>query len=730
MAQPAPSAAPSTDEQRRQQQCAQKWIAELGVSEKAQRKWLEDGKKIIRRYKDQTRLEDAKRRYAMLWSNVETMKPAVYARPPQPVVSRRFDDEDPVARSASEVLERALSTSVELQDLDGRLKEARDDYVLIGRGVSWERYVPTHGPEVTPEIALQVVGNGDDDDTPTSYKDDDGNTYEAGDERVQLRDDGSAFMLGEPYRPVIYEEAVTDYVNYEDFGHSVARTWPEVWFVWRRVYLDRDELVKRFGNVGKLVPLDWGPIQQGKEDTESRLTRKAAIYEIWDKRSKKAYWISKSWNSSPLDERDDPLKLQDFFPCTKPLLATTANDSVIPRADYVFYQDQAEEIDKLTARIAELQDALKVRGFYAGDGKTNLNQLFNSPNNTLIPVPEWVRLKEGGGARGMVEYWPIDLVVNALNSLIEQRGQLINDVYQITGVGDLLRGMNDPRATATAERIKGAWGTLRIRDKQKELIRFARDILRIKAEVIAQKFDPDTLKQISGVKLPTQAEKQAVEQQLQMQAQQAQMAPQAPPAPGQPSQMMGHNGGPPMPPEPTEEQAMILASPTWEEVIALLRDNAARQFRIDIETDSTIEPDEAEEKAAATELLQAVAAFIAQWGPQVQANPALAPLAAGMLKFAIRRFRAGRELETLIETTMKQIMAAPPPAQQAPEPPDKTPVEVQVLKNQGEEIKQAGEDRRANLQAQVDMSEQALDAEAMRAKLALVPRDPDPQVAV
>jgi hypothetical protein len=50
--------------------------------------------------------------------------------------------------------------------------------------------------------------------------------------------------------------------------------------------------------------------------------------------------------------RDDPLKLEGFFPCPPPLNATIAQGSTIPVPDYVLYQDQAEELDDLTGRIA------------------------------------------------------------------------------------------------------------------------------------------------------------------------------------------------------------------------------------------------------------------------------------------------------------------------------------------------------------------------------------------
>lgn len=720
-------------EQRRLSQCAQRWIGELGLSEKAQHKWLQRAKRITALYKRENSADDARRRFAMLWSNTQTILPAVYSRPPQPVVTRRFKDADPVGRAASEVLERALVFSIDKQDFDGRMRSSAFDYVLIGRGQAWERYVPTHGPEVTPEIELQPVTTGDTGEE--SFQDPDGKAYEG---EVMRREGGEPYGLGEPYEPVIYEESLTDYVNWEDFGHSVARTWDEVSYVWRRVYLTREQCIERFGEkLGKLVPLDWGPVQQGRADEGARLQRKAAIYEIWSKPERKVYWISKSWNSRPLDERDDPLGLDGFFPCGRPLLATTANDSVIPVPDFVFYQDQAEEIDELTARIAHLQKALKVRGFYAAAQTTNLNNLLNSDNNMLIPVPDWVKMKEGGGVAGNIEWFPIAQVVAALQALLEQRAQMIADVYQITGVADIMRGMNDPRATATAEKIKGQWGTLRVRDRQTEMQRFARDQLRIKAEVIAEKFDAETLKAMSGVKLPTAAEKAELQAQIQQQQAQAALAAQAqqaaPQMPGAPPSQMGHNGGPPMPAEPPEEIQAILRSPTWEDVIGLLRNNALRQFRIDIETDSTIEPDEAAEKAAAVEFIGAVGQMIAQWGPAIEAQPLLAPMAGAFIKWGSRKFRAGREMEDVIDSTVDDIVAAaanaPPPGAPAAEPPDQTPIAVAQIEQQTANIEEQGETQRAMIQAQVDQGQQAIDQQSNQLKLVAINRDPYPQGA-
>lgn len=716
------------EERRRMQQAAlaRKWIAEIGVSEKAQQKWLTRARKIAKLYKRES-TEKAERRFAMLWSNTETIRPAIYSRPPQPVVVRRFKDADPVGRVASEALERALAFSIDAQNLDNVLKLVRDDYTLVGRGQAWIRYCPTYGAEVTPEpVEVVQVTNAEDGKVTYQSKDDPELTF--GEEQVSEGEGGLLMAQPEPYQPVAYEEVVVDYLAWDDFGHEPARVWEEVGYVWRKAYMDRAELKRRFGEeLGAKIPLDWSPKANARQDKVDESAKKAVIYEVWDKRTKKVLWLSLCWNDGPLDVRDDPLGLSGFFPCPKPLLGSTTNESLIPTPEYAYYQDQAEEIDDLTAKIAQLQDELRVRGLYPGEGKGSIEAALKASNTVLIPVADWLSFKEQGGIRGMIEWWPLDQVVAALKAAIELRRQLIDDVYQITGVADIMRGSTDPSETATAQGIKAQWGSMRVRDRQKEIVRFARDLIALEAEVIAERFGIDTLARMTGVQLPMQADKEAARAQVQMLQQQAALMAMS----GQPA--------PPIPPELEQ----ILSTPSWEEVKALLEDDAMRQFRIDVETDSTIEPDEAEEKAATTELLTALGSFVAQWGPVVQTTPAMAPMVGELLKWAVRRFRAGREIEDVIERTMNQMMAGgarPPPQEQqaAPaEPPGPTQAEValkqaELAVAERKVAVQAAEVERKRARDEADI---ALEAEDLRLRqgqqtidaMAAV-RDPNPQV--
>jgi hypothetical protein len=679
---------------------AQRWIAELDLAEREEAEWRRRGKRVIQRYKDERKngkgnanaaLID-QRKFSILWSNVQTLGPAIYARTPNAVVSRRFKDADPVGRQASEVLERAANFSLEEYDFDYQMVQVRQDYLLPGRGTVWLRYVPT----------MKDVRVGLEDGRDPTGK-------EIEPEEIEEDEDGQ-FMTDEM---VDYEQVFCEHVAWDDFVTSSAREWNEVRWVARRVFLTRDELIDRFGEkIGKAVPLDWLPKGASKDKSESEdYFKKSQVYEIWDRTSKKAYWINKSYSEEPLDVRDDPLKLKDFFPCPRPVLATTGQDSMIPVPDYALYQDQAEELDELTAKMGFLIDALRMVGMYNAVNKVELARVFSPGNeNKLIPIEGWTSFQEGGGAKGSIEWVPIDMVIQTLQGCIETRRQVIEDIYQITGISDILRGDTDARETLGAQQIKAQWGSLRVRDRQREMARFARDVIRMKAEIIGEHFSLETLKAMTGVKmLDDQAQKQQLQQQIQMQQQQAQaQGQQAPPIP--------------------DDVTQILERPTWEEVMALIRDNAMRSFRVEIESDSTIEPDEQAQKASAVEFLTTIGTLISNAGPMVQMAPPLGKLVGEGVKFVTRRFRIGREMEETIDQVMDEISqmpAAPPPGSEV----DQSGTQIAQIDAQSEQIKAQAMLQGKQMDAQMQQQEIPIRMAELQLKQAAMQRDPDPQVA-
>lgn len=669
------------------QSVAARWISELDLSERYQKKYLDRCSKIRDRYKDKQADQISnfqRRRFAVLWSNIETLKPACYARLPVPVVTRTFNDHDPVGRLASEVLERALKVSLDNYDFDQVMKCLRDDFLLYARGVPWVRYVPVFGAAPMDEAA-----------EPPEMEEGGADVMSVITEMTGKKPTASG---QEPVNEVVTDETtICDHVCLEDFGTNAARTWDEVRFGWRRTYLTREQLIKRFGKeIGGKVPLDWKPEDRTSEKEVDQFA-KAMVYEIWDKESRKVYWINRSFPDRPLDERDDPLKLRNFFPFPKPAYGTLPGDEIIPIPDYIYYQDQAEEVDNLTLRIGLLMDALRMVGMYAGEEKLTLQQVFKkSSENQMIPVDGWAQWAEKGGIKGVVEWVPVDMVMTVLQGLFECRDKIMGQIYEVTGISDIMRGESEASETATAQQIKSNWGSSRVREKQKEIARIARDVMRIMGEVIAEKYGIDTLKRMTNVKLLTRAEKAQVDQwqmavkqlEAQMQAQQPSAMPGQPPQPGMPPQA----AAPPMPamqppPPPFPPEMMdLMGQPAWEDVKELLENEAERMFRIDVEADSTIEPDMQQARQGATEYLTSMGALISQALPAVQAAPALGEYLGEVIKATGRLYPFGRQFEEVVDRTMASI--AQQPQQSQPDPAmEKAEAEKAAALEQAEKYK-------------------------------------------
>ena len=242
---------------------------------------------------------------------------------------------------------------------------------------------------------------------------------------------------------------------------------------------------------------------------------------------------------------------------------------------------------------------------------------------------------QNGGLDKAFWFQPIEILSGVLVQLGEQRETLKQQIYEITGISDIVRGASQASETATAQQIKAQWGSLRVQKLQREVQRFARDLLRIMGEIVAEKFQPQTIFAVAGMKIPTQAE-------IQMSQVAAQMAQET---------------GQQAPPQ--------LQGPSQEEVIQFLRTQTLRDYSVDIETDSTIRADLTREQMNITQFVQGFGQFIQSIGPAVQAGFVPQKEAATLLKSFARSFKLGRDAEDAIE----QLGEVPPPQQPAQESP-------------------------------------------------------------
>ena len=624
------------------------WYKTIMGYERSYKRWEARVDRIVKKYKDDSRYDrNPNARFNILWSNVQTIQPAIFARLPRPDVSRRFRDNDPIGRVASMMLERALEFEIEhYGDYKSAMNNAVLDRLLGGRGVAWVRYEPHIVGEMeneadgAPDDGYQVTEDSDESETPEGMENED-------QERIE------------------YECCPVDYVHWRDFGHTIARTWEEVTAVWRRVYMNRPALVERFGEeMGYKIPLDTKPDDLKQSYKSDDGVYEALIYEIWDKETGKVLWISKSLGKI-LDERADPLQLENFWPCPKPLYSTLTTDSLEPIPDFVIYQDQARELDVLCDRIDGLINALKVRGVYDASA-SELQRLFSEgENNTMIPVHNWMAFAEKQGMKGAIDLVDLAPFASALMSCYQAMEQVKGQIYELMGIADIQRGQTDPSETLGAQIIKSNNAAGRLKTQQHAVVDFATSLLTIKAQIICNHFTDETLVKISGA--------------MQLSEQDRQLVPQA---------------------------------------LALLRDEASKNFRIEVTSDSMIYQDEQQEKADRTAFLAAVGQFIAMALPTAQAAPEMTPMLLEMLKFGVTAFKAGKQLEGIIDQTADDMKKQYEASKGQPKPP---PVEIQKaqMDAQGkmQQLQMTAQLEQAKLQGQMELEKAKQEYQAQENQL-------------
>ena len=676
----ANAGAESTSEQTKEGKSSKTWLATVAEAEKAFDNYQKKADSIDKAYASLERLSNSvrDREFQLFWANIQVIGPSVYSRPPVPVVVPRFKERRPLPRTASELLERVTTVAFEKDDIDGTMVSLRDDLTISARGAAWLRY----------ETKAENGG--------------------------------------------LIEKVCIEHVDRKDFLHDPARKWSEVDWVARRAHMSRREMRKRFYKISGDAYKDAGfAVQKDDKDNGAANNKlKAPVWEIWCKSENSVYWVTEGVDVF-LDEGKPHLTLDGFFPCPRPAYSTVQRRSLIPVPDMVFYKDQLEEINELTARISALADAVKVRGFYpAGAGEvgdaieTALRTTSN--NQIMVPISNWAAFGNSG-AKDMIVWLPIDMIVETITQLVALRKQLIDDVYQITGISDIMRGETEPSETLGAQQLKSQYGSIRIRDRQAELVRIARDITRIAGEIIAENFQAQTLLEMSQMELPTDAAIKKQIDDLKGQAAQIKTAAQAKvqQAQSDPQIMQAAQANPDQAQQiiqQLEQQAnqqlqqlqgqaqQLSQTITIDQVVKLLREQRLRPFVLDIETDSTISPDENAQKQRATEFITAVGGFLNQAIQAVEAVPQIAPLMSDALKYVASQFRAGRELDTSIDEfadQMKQIASQP-------KPPDPQHVKAQS------DAQTAQADAQAKMaDAQAKQQETAQKAQDMQHKAAL-----------
>ncbi len=619
-----------------------RYMVELEAAKKHLEDWRPKAQATIDRFldkRDAVADPQTNRRFNLFTSSTQTLRAMLYGKVPSVEVSRRFGDaKDDVARVAAEIMQRCLNSDIE-RDGDGfrsAIGSALDDRLLPGMGQVRLRYTVETEERTVPPVMGPMPGVMSD---PSM-----------GSPMVEL-------APGYTETVKAFEDAETDYAHWDDFLFSPCRTWDECRIVFFKTPMSREDLKRRFGEeVGAVIPLDnsgaYGESAEKKQIDD--VWGRATIWEAWDKDRRKAVWFCEGY-AQILDERDDPLGLDGFFPCPRPLIANATTSSLVPVPDYYFAQDQYRELDEVTSRISELQKAIAVKG--VGDsGSSQLKELIKGGENEIVLVDNFAMLAERGGIKGVVDWFPLEQVIKTIRELENRQDRLVQQLYQITGLSDIIRGQATNSATATEQSIKAKFASVRLQALQDEVAEFASGAQKIRAEIIVKHFDDETiLKRANYV------------------------------------------GG----------QDQELVGPALQ----LLRDQFA-SFRIQIKPENINLSDAAALKSERMEALQMVGGFLANTAQLAQMNPKAAPLLTEMLTWAFAGFKGSSTIEgSLDRYAAEQAAQAAQPPTARPPPPQ---VVVEKMKQEG-----AARQTQADLQAELIKTDAQTKAEVTKQRAQL-----------
>lgn len=622
---------------------AARWLKEISLvrDSKQQKSFENQGYRIIKIYKNAdiaiSNAENTSRCMVnVLWSNVQVLAPSYYARIPKVIVERTFKDSDPIGRLAAEIAERAThySNLSEQDNLNFAFRSVVKDRLLPGRGIAWLKY--------DAEFIEQKDSNG---------------------EPIVDEKTGAVVKQIKPNS----ENVKTEYVFWCDYFEATARNSQETRWRARRVYMNRAELVSRFGKqIGEAVSLGMEKKSRKKfTDEETEFLAQAEIYEVWDKTTQKVYWVSEGYTEGCLDCKPDPLKLKGFWPCPDPLLATTTTDSNYPTPDYRIYEKLADEVDWVSKRISAIVDCIKFVGAVSAAHSVDVKNILSLKDGTLWPVKDFANWSEKGGFKGVLDWLPFDQCVAAINPLMAYQQSLLSQIDLTIGIPDIARGKTDPNETAEAQQRKSQWTVLKIEDSQADVQRFARQIISKKAEIIFEPglFSDETIALMAGV---------------------SQMTP--------------------------EKQQQFPAA------LKILRDDRLRTFRMDIETDSTIASDEDADRKARMEYLASISQIASTIKDISAFRPELMQPIVESALFVSRSFRAGRPIEgawerafDLIEQADKQAKENPPPP-----PPDYQQMQIEIMQRDV-----AVKEQTAQAKQMYDQSKLQMDAQSEQMNFAI-----------
>lgn len=577
------------------------WKSQIQSAKDAHKGYYTEAKEAESLYCDDTL------NYNLFYSNVQILDSHLCLNNPKPDIQKRFSKflESDKRRSnlyseVAKIVASATEYVVDVSGLNDAMKKCVHTDDVAGRGVIWVDYEP----EITKEVYINEFGQPAEREVVSNRK------------------------------------ILCESLNYREYLQSTSDKPENIWWKARRHLLTIKDIEQRFRYKPSEEEMQF---ETDKDDETS--AKRGEVWEIWDKSEKKRIFLFLSDRRNQfLEVQDDPYKIEQFFPCWD-ICWLYKEGVMIPVPEVMVYKKKLDLLETINKKIAQITDEIKYVTIVGSQDKKTMSALSSAKNGDVISMPT---TDVQGSLAQSIAMMPADRAVLVLDSLEQMKERVKKDIYDITGISDIMRGATDARETASAQMIKGLFGTLRFQERQKAVNQLRKHIYEIIAEIICEHYDMETLQQITSTHLPTDEEKFEKEAQMkQMEAEGKEVDQQL-----------------------VDEYNRMLFLPSWEEVMALIQSDKLRSYTIDVETTATAFDDREMQNASINALTQTYLALVNS--VNTLPSPDLVKGFIPIMKMNLLNIKVsneiGRQLEDAIESTYRQIeMASKTPAPPSPD---------------------------------------------------------------
>lgn len=591
-----------------------------------------------KRYRDERKDEHKSDwHYNLFFEVADTKLAALYSNLPKSTVDRFFSDaDDHEGRVGGIILERSIEVENETGAFNGELTNIIKDFVIPGFGVGWVRLDEDSHMEPQPDIQPPPIPQA-----PLIHP-------ETG-AQLELPPIPQPSIPQPDKKVTTRQEACVDHVPWDDFFWAPSKTWALCSWVARRSALTRQDVEARFGHTCPKEMLDMLDYdKRAGVDAEKGLLPQHQteetidVYELWDKTRKLVFWFTKDADK-PLDVREDDNQFEGFFPTPLPPLGRFDTSNTQPISDYSLVKNKYNELDALNMRCVSLSKALGVRFVYDASNKQLKDLYTTALENQGVPVENWNTFMEKGGLAGGINFAPLDEIQAAFAGASAELDRLKQQIYDLEGMSDILRGIATPYETATATTAKMAASFGRFATKQSDVAKYIAKLMKLKAHLMCKFYEPQFLLARIGSLCP--ADQQYI--------------------PG---------------------------------ALQLLKDDLMRSYRLNVSTDSLQLPAWNQEKAERSSAIQAITGLLGQVMPGLQQVPELAPAAVAIMKWGVAGFKGSEEIQGVLDTSLDQLMAKQAQSQGQPQQPSPEQLKLQAAQMQAQTTMQVAQMKTQNEQ--------------------------------